>query len=93
MRFSLATAALLASLVLAGPALATPAAAAVPGSTSDTGRHPSVPHAGGGEERWACTPTGCSGGPARGSWSAALGFGAATLAAAGVSRRRSSAAA
>jgi hypothetical protein len=85
MRVSLAIAALLASISVAGPASATPRLSAPPASASDTGHAPAV-H--GGREGWTCTPTGCAGAPASSSWNAALGFAVSALAAAGISRRR-----
>lgn len=89
MRVSLAIAALLASLALAEPASATPRISAAPGSASDTNLQPAVHGESGRLQGWACTPTGCSGAPASSAWSAALGFAVTTLAAAGISRRRS----
>jgi hypothetical protein len=80
MRVSLAIAALLASLAVAGPALATPRPATGPGSASDTERRPAVHSSAVRPERWSCTPTGCSRAPGSSSWGAALGFAVTTLA-------------
>jgi MYXO-CTERM domain-containing protein len=89
MRVSLAIAALLASFALADRAAATPGTSALPARASDTAHEQPVRRDPGRSERWFCTPTGCSGAPTSSSWSAALGFAAAALAAAGISRRRS----
>jgi len=86
MRVWLAIAALLASLAIAEPALATPGPSAPHSSASDTNRQPAVHRD---SEGWTCTPTFCSAARPSSAWSAALGFAVTTLAAAGISRRRS----
>jgi hypothetical protein len=66
----------------------------VPGAlaaVSDTDPAPAVHRAGEESKGWACTATACVPARASSSWSAGLGFAFASLAAAGISRRRSSA--
>jgi hypothetical protein len=91
MRFWLALAATLASLATAEPAQATPRVPGPLAAVSDTDTAPAVHRAGAHPEGWACTATACTPVRASGSWSAGVGFAFAALAAAGISRRRSSA--
>jgi hypothetical protein len=85
MRGWLVVAGMLAWLAVAESARATAGLPGSPAAVSDTDRAPQVHR-----ERadWDCTRIACAP-AARGSWSAALGFAATALAAAGISRRRS----
>jgi hypothetical protein len=85
MRVWLVIAGMLASLALAEPARATPGLPGPPAVASATERAPRVQRE---RANWACTRVACTP-AASSSWSAALGFAATTLAAAGISRRRS----
>jgi hypothetical protein len=87
----IAVAGMLASLAVAEPAHATPRVSGPSASLSDTDRAPSVHPAGARSERWDCSRAVCRRAAAGSSWSAGLGFAATALAAAAVSRRRSSA--
>jgi hypothetical protein len=85
MRVWLVVAGMLASLAVAESALATPGLPGPPAVVSDTDRAPRVHRERAG---WTCTRVACTPAAAS-SWGAALGFAATTLAAAGISRRRS----
>jgi hypothetical protein len=87
----LALAAALASLAASQPAQATPGALGPLAAVSDTDPAPSVHRAGEKSAGWACTSAVCTPVRASSSWGAGLGFAFAALAAAGISRRRSSA--
>jgi hypothetical protein len=87
----LALAATLSALAVAEPAHATPRVPGPLAAVSDTDPAPAVHRASEKSGGWACSATACTPARASSAWSAGLGFGLASLAAAGISRRRSSA--